>query len=302
MKIFLCVSLGFFFVFFVVVFRFFFVLFCFFFCLFFFVLFFFFFVPCGKSSVSSLGCFCCFFFLFKISCWDVFFILGVHSFTCSGFANVVFKGVFFFLASRSPMWGLKVFSVEVTNVGLEGFYEGQWLRARLCCRKISDSIFWLYYFTPHVVWLAQCLAQRRSKRNIQKEKIRTDRRRKHFFHTFLYLLGEWTNQRYVPKHSVVSKTPDSKIGVVGSTSLPEKRGRFTENLSIYLSLPAPNSLLQNSSNFGATASHWLLYILLFFFFLILKPDGCVEPYAWQRVYTFCIWQPMSQYPVGSFYC
>ena len=116
----------------------------------------------------------------------------------------------------------------------------------------------------------QCLAQRRSTRNIQKGKIKTDRRRKHFFHTFLYLLGEWTNQRYVPKHSVVSKTPDSKIGVVGSTSLPEKeRGRFTENLSIYLSPPAPNSLLQNPSNFGVTASHWLLYILLFFFFLIL---------------------------------
>ena len=115
----------------------------------------------------------------------------------------------------------------------------------------------------------QCLAQRRSIRNIQKEKIGTDGRRKHFFHTFLYLLGEWTNQRYVPKHSVVSKTPDSKIGVVGSTSLPEKRGRFTENLSIYLSSPAPNSPLQIHSNFGATASHWLLYILLFFFFLIL---------------------------------
>ena len=66
------------------------------------------------------------------------------------------------------------------------------------------------------------------------------------------------------------KTPDSKIGVVGSTSLPEKRGRFTENLSIYLSSPAPNSPLQNPSNFGATASHWLLYILFFFFFLILN--------------------------------
>ena len=48
-----------------------------------------------------------------------------------------------------------------------------------------------------------------------------------------------------------------------------KRGRFTENLSIYLSSPAPNSPLQNPSNFGATSSHWLLYFLLFFFFLIL---------------------------------
>ena len=65
------------------------------------------------------------------------------------------------------------------------------------------------------------------------------------------------------------KTLDGKIGVVGSTSLPEKKGRFTENLSIYLSTPAPNSPLQNPSNFGATASHWLLYFLLFFFFLIL---------------------------------
>ena len=30
--------------------------------------------------------------------------------------------------------------------------EGQGLRARLCCRKISDSIFWLHCFTPR--WLA----------------------------------------------------------------------------------------------------------------------------------------------------
>ena len=66
------------------------------------------------------------------------------------------------------------------------------------------------------------LPKKSPKRNIQKEKIETDKRRKHFFHTFLYLLGEWTNQRYVPRRSVVPKTPDSKIGVVGSTSLPEK--------------------------------------------------------------------------------
>ena len=39
---------------------------------------------------------------------------------------------------------------------------------------------------------------------------------------------------------------------------------------MYLSPPAPNSLLQNPSNFGANASHWLLYFLLFFFFLIFN--------------------------------
>ena len=105
--------------------------------------------------------------------------------------------------------------------GLKGFYEGQCLRARLCCRKISDSIFWLYYFTPR--WLAGAMpCPKKVQKKYKKGKIEIDKRRKHFFHTFLYLLGEWTNQRYVPKHSVVSKTPDSKIGVVGSTSLPEK--------------------------------------------------------------------------------
>ena len=34
------------------------------------------------------------------------------------------------------------------SVGFNKGFEGQGLRARLCCRKISDSIFWLYYFTP----------------------------------------------------------------------------------------------------------------------------------------------------------
>ena len=123
---------------------------------------------------------------------------------------------------------------------------------------------------PHVDWLAQCLAQRKSKRNIQKEKIETDKRRRHFFHTFLYSLGEWTNQCYVPRRSVVPKNIRQQNRCCRFDVTTRKRGRFTENLSIYLSSPAPNSLLQNPSNFGATASHWLLYFLLFFFFLILS--------------------------------
>ena len=151
---------------------------------------------------------------------------------------------------------------ENTTVEMQGNDNSQGLRARLCCRNISDSIFWLYYFTPH--WPAQCLVQRESKRNIQKEKIETDRR-KHFFHTFLYLLGEWTNQRYVLGRSVVLKTPDSKMMLLVRRTLPDKT-RFTENLNIYLSPLAPNSPPQNPSNFGTTASHWLLYFLLFFFF------------------------------------
>ena len=147
-------------------------------------------------------------------------------------------------------------------------FEGQGLKARLCCRKISDSIFWLYYFTPR--WLAGAMScPKKVQKKYTKEKIETDKRRKHFFHTFLYLLGEWTNQRYVPRRSVVPKTPDSKMMLLVWRTLPDKT-RFTENLSIYLSLPAPNSPLQNPSNFGATASHWLLYFSLFFFFLILN--------------------------------
>ena len=114
-----------------------------------------------------------------------------------------------------------------------------------------------YIILPHVDWPVQCLVQRKSKRNIQKEKIETDKRRKHFFHTFLYLLGEWTNQRYVLGRNVVPKAPDSKMMLLVRRTLSDKT-RFTENLSIYLSPPAPNSPLQNPSNFGATASHWLL--------------------------------------------
>ena len=50
-------------------------------------------------------------------------------------------------------------------VGFKGFYEGQWLRARLCLTP-----YFGYIILPHVDWPVQCLAQRRSKRNIQKGK------------------------------------------------------------------------------------------------------------------------------------
>ena len=192
----------------------------------------------------------------------------------------------------------ELFDIEIECVGFKRVLEGQGLRARLCCRKISDSIFWLYYFTPR--WLAGAMpCPKKVQKKYTKRKIETDKRRKHFFHTFLYLLGEWTNQRYVPRRSVVPKTPDSKMVLLVWWTLPDKT-RFTENLNIYLSSPASNSPLQNPSNFGATASHWLLYFLLFFFFSYFKPDWCVEPYAWRRVYTFCMWQPTRQHPVGSF--
>ena len=106
----------------------------------------------------------------------------------------------------------------------------------------------------------------------KKYKKREDRNRQEtknfsFILSFIYLVNGLTNATskdiaWCPKHQIVKS-------VLSVRRHYPKRERFTENLSIYLFSPAPNSLRQNPSNFGATASHWLLYILLFFFFLIL---------------------------------
>ena len=63
--------------------------------------------------------------------------------------------------------------------------EGHGQRARLCCRLISDSIFWLVGVTP---------CPRKSQKNYTKEKTATGKRRGRFFYTFLYLLGSTTIQ------------------------------------------------------------------------------------------------------------
>ena len=146
------------------------------------------------------------------------------------------------------MWSLKVFflrrgyqcgfwrffSVEVTNVGFKRFLCSQALRARLCCRKISDSIFWLFCFTPH--WLAGAMpCPKKVQKKYKKGKIETEKRRKHFFHTFLYLLGEWTNQRYVPRHSVVPKHQIVKSVLSVRRHYP-KRERLVHRKPEYLSL------------------------------------------------------------------
>ena len=59
--------------------------------------------------------------------------------------------------------------------------EGHGQKARLCYRLISDSIFCLFYFTPTLA--------RKLQKNYSKEKTATDKRRRRFFYTFLYLLG-----------------------------------------------------------------------------------------------------------------
>ena len=102
-------------------------------------------------------------------------------------------------------------------------FEGQGLRARLCCRRYLTPYFG-YTVSPHVDWPAQCLAQRKSQKGYTKRKDRKkDKRRKHFFYTFLYLLGEGTNQHYVPRRSVVPQNTRQQNGVVGSTDTAWKR-------------------------------------------------------------------------------
>ena len=50
-------------------------------------------------------------------------------------------------------------------------FEGQGLRARLCCRKYLTPYFG-YIILPHVDWPAQCLAQRKSQKKYTKRKDR----------------------------------------------------------------------------------------------------------------------------------
>ena len=92
-----------------------------------------------------------------------------------------------------------------------------------------------------------------------------------FFFSFFLWLGSGTSRNVVS--ALNSRADVTSLLVIVFTcflgSLLSSPTRFTENLSIYLSPPAPNSSLQNPSNFGATASHWLLYFLLFFFFWFL---------------------------------
>ena len=91
-----------------------------------------------------------------------------------------------------------------------------------------------------------------------------------FFSFLLFLLWSWSGTSRKVVSALNSRADVTSLLVIVFTcflgSLLFSLTRFIENLSIYLSPPAPNSPLQNPSNFGATASHWLLYFLLFFFF------------------------------------
>ena len=72
-------------------------------------------------------------------------------------------------------------------------------------------------FYPTLTGRRNVLPKEIPKRNIQKEKIEIDKRRKHFFYAFLYLLGEGTNRRYVPRRKRGAQNTRQQNGVVGST-------------------------------------------------------------------------------------
>ena len=90
---------------------------------------------------------------------------------------------------------------------------------------------------------------------------------------------------------LVPKTSDSKMMLLVRRTPPDKP-RFTENLSIYLS---PHRLQIRHSKIllilarPIPIGYFTFYY--FSFFLIFNRNGCVEPSAWRRVYTFCMWQP-----------
>ena len=110
----------------------------------------------------------------------------------------------------------------------------------------------------------------RKKKGGKEEKVFKEYLFLFFFSFLLFLLwsGSGTSRKVVSALNSRADVTSLLITVFMCFlgSLLSSLTRFTENSNIYLSPPAPNSSLQNPSHFGTTASHLLLYFLLFFFF------------------------------------
>ena len=128
-----------------------------------------------------------------------------------------------------------------------------------------------------------------------------------FFFSFLFFLlwsGSGTSRKVVS--ALNSRADVTSLLVIVFTcflgSLLSSLTRFTKNLSIYLSPPAPNLSLQNPSNFGATASHWLLYFLLFFFFSDFL-TGWMRGALWVATRLYILYVAADESTSGwEFYC
>ena len=79
---------------------------------------------------------CIYTYIYVCVCVCVYIYIYIYIYTCM----CVCVCIYIYTHIYTCMHGV--------TCGVEIFYEGQALRARLCCRKLSDSIFWLYYFTP----------------------------------------------------------------------------------------------------------------------------------------------------------
>ena len=147
--------------------------------------------------------------------------------------------------------------------GIWRFFEGQGLRARLCCRKISDSIFWLHCFIPR--WLASAMpCPKKVPKEMYKKKGQKEIRDENisFILSFIYLVTSCDV-------GVVPKTPDSKIVVVGSTdtawmskiiSSPFSRAKILFFFT-HASSPFP---LETSGSFFKFNSFLFIYLFIFF--------------------------------------
>ena len=128
-----------------------------------------------------------------------------------------------------------------------------------------------------------------------------------FFSFLLFLLwsGSGTSRKVVS--ALNSRADVTSLLVIVFTcflgSLLSSLTRFTENLSIYLSPPAPNSPLQNPSNFGVTASRWLLYFLLFFFFFFWFLTGWMRGALCVATRLYILYVAADESTSGwKFYC
>ena len=149
----------------------------------------------------------------------------------------------------------------IIGCGVEGF-EGQGLRARLCCRRYLTPYFG-YIFLPHVDWPAQCLAQRKS------EKKYTKRKDKNISSTlsFIYWVKGLTDSTSKDV-GVVPKTPDSKMVLLLRRTLPESSRILCslfqeENLFSFTHSSSPFPLRTSGSFFKFNS---FLFIYLFIFF------------------------------------
>ena len=157
------------------------------------------------------------------------------------------------------MWSLKAF-------------DGQGLRARLCCRKISDCIFWLYYFTPR--WLAGAMpCPKKVPKEIYKKKRQKQIRDENTSSTlsFIYWVKGLTNATscdtaWYPKHQTaklvlsVRRTLPEGGKIISS---PFSRGKI---LFSFFTYPFP---LETAGSFFKFNSFLFIYFFFFFNFFNL---------------------------------